>query len=50
MADQKLPKDESHTKHALLQQSESPSGDEASAMERAQKDAAEERESERGYQ
>ena len=50
MADKKLPKDESHIRHAVLKQPESLSGDETSAMEEAQKDAAEERESERGYQ
>lgn len=50
MADQGPHSDESQMKHANPKQPESPPADEARAMEEAQKDAAEERESERGYQ
>ena len=50
MADQELHSDDSQTKPASLKSPDRAPADEARAMEEAQKDAAEERESERGYQ
>ena len=50
MADQQPHSSKRYAKYASVKQPESPPPDEARAMEEAQKDAAEERESERGYQ
>ena len=50
MTDEGLISDRTGTKPASLKRPASAPADEAKAMEEAQKDAAEERESERGYQ